>query len=267
MGWRRAQFRDQKVWVQVDKNGEMLADDGRIPMRYSPRAGAKLYRASAGNIQLDSIAAVETLPEPAPADASGGTSGKKLTKSSKRRSAKGGFGKAGSRTERQTALAIKAALDLITSLPVGTIRVFTDGACRGNPGPAGAGALVELPGGRTGEGCRSLGRATNNRAELAAVDLALDLLDEAEVPPDTSVALFSDSKYAHGVLMLNWKAKANTQQIHLLRERLALRTGLRFYWVAGHVGIAGNEQADTLANHGVAGRTEVHWLGDRPGTG
>ncbi|HHO52736.1 MAG TPA: ribonuclease HI [Deltaproteobacteria bacterium] len=141
-----------------------------------------------------------------------------------------------------------------------TVVVFTDGACRGNPGPAGSGAVVLLPGRPRAEGCRSLGRATNNVAELTAVGLALDILDQAGVEADARVAILTDSDYTNGVLCRGWKAKANTLLIRGLRERLASRPGTVLHWVAGHVGIEGNERADALAGLGVDGQSWIRGL-------
>ncbi|MCA9494938.1 MAG: reverse transcriptase-like protein, partial [Myxococcales bacterium] len=136
-----------------------------------------------------------------------------------------------------------------------TTRCFTDGACKGNPGPAGSGAVVELPDGRRAEAARSLGRATNNVAELTAIGMAIDLLETAEIAPISPVVIYTDSSYAEGVLKKGWKAKANTEIILELRQRLRARSGTRLEWVAGHVGVAGNERADELANAGVSGRS------------
>lgn len=246
--WRRASFKGKKVWISVDAAGEPAAEGGRVPMRYSDRAGAKVYRAGASRVTLDEGAAVE-LDDGVSADAAGG--GKKSKGS--------GFGSAGSRTAAQAAMAAEAARSLIAGLPEGTVIAFTDGACRGNPGAAGSGAHVQLPDGRAGEASLSLGRATNNVAELSAVGLALDLLEEAGVEAEAPVALFTDSKYTNGVLCLGWKAKANRELILGLRERLASRRGLVIHWIAGHVGIDGNERADQLANDGVAGSSDTRW--------
>jgi len=156
-------------------------------------------------------------------------------------------------------MAVDAARALLDSLSADTVVCYTDGACRGNPGPAGAGALVVLPDGKLGKGSVSLGEATNNIAELMAIDLALTLLDDSELPADHSVALLSDSSYANGVLCRGWKAKKNRELIMGLRERLGRRPGVTVYWVAGHAGIEGNERADALANEGVEGLSATRW--------
>lgn len=123
---------------------------------------------------------------------------------------------------------------------------YTDGACSGNPGPAGAGMVVIAPGGKIHEGYAFLGSATNNVAELAAV-----LLGVESIPRDAeSVAIHTDSKYAIGVLTLGWKPKANTELVHRTRAALAGRN-VRLVYVPGHAGVPMNERADELAREAV----------------
>ena len=248
--WCRALFRGSKVWVEVDSSGQLAEQGGRVAIRYSKSEGAKLYRAGANRVALmDGSERVE-LPKGLEAPA-GSSSGK-----SKRGS---GFGSAKTRTAQQKAMAVDAAKSLLQSLPTDAVVCYTDGSCRGNPGPAGAGALVVLADGRKGESCADLGHATNNVAELTAILLALELLDEASIAPSHPVALLSDSSYANGVLCLGWKAKKNRELILDIRERLARRPGVTVHWVAGHAGIEGNERADELANQGAAGLTFARW--------
>jgi ribonuclease HI len=252
VGWRQATFKGKTVWIEVGSDGAPAATGGRVPMRYSKREGAKIYRAGAARLgALEGP--VVSLPEGVSADAAP----KGKPKSKGRRGS--GFGKAGTRTAGQAAAAAAAAGALLASLSEDTVVVFTDGACKGNPGPAGSGVSMKLPDGRTAEHARALGRATNNVAELTAVEAALDLLEEAGVAADAPVALMTDSQYTNGVLCLGWKAKANRELILGVRERLSARPGLQVHWVAGHVGIGGNESADALANAGVLGRTFTRW--------
>ncbi len=225
-------------------------------MRYSKSEGAKIYRAGASGLKVDHSQAPVTLPAGASADEAKKSGGGKWSKGKKPSS---GFGSAGTRTKQQAAMAASAFRELLASLPETTIKAFTDGGCKRNPGPAGSGAVVELPDGRVGEASSSLGTGTNNIAELAAVGLALDLLEDAGVANDTAVALFSDSSYTNGVLVRGWKAKKNTELILGLRERLKSWPNLKIHWVAGHVGIAGNERADRLADAGIYGKTALEW--------
>jgi ribonuclease HI len=258
MGWRRGEFGGKPVWVSVDDAGKPRVLGGRVPIRYAPTEGARIYRGSVGLIDLHPSGEIEELPTGIAADKAEAAA--KAERATKRGS---GFGSAGTRTAGQAAMAAEAARELITGLPPETVVVFTDGSCKGNPGPAGSGAVMELPDGRRGEWARSLGRGTNNVAELTAIEMALDMLDRAEVAPEAPVSIFTDSGYAHGVLCKAWKAKANVALITNLRARLKLRPGVTIRWIAGHVGVAGNERADALANRGVEGRTEVLWTEHR----
>lgn len=251
MAWQRATFKGKQVWVEIDADGSPAATGGRVPMRYSDRSGAKVYRAGVSNVVLDSDAAPVALDEGVSAD----------DKKAGGRAKKGrGFGSAGSRTEGQKKAAAEAARELLAELGDDVVIAYTDGGCRGNPGPAGSGVVLQLIDGRRAEASLALGRATNNIAELTAIQVALELLDEAEVPPETRVAVLTDSGYSHGVLVRGWKAKANAELILGLRERLKSRPGVEIHWVAGHVGVAGNERADALANVGVDGVSAKRWL-------
>lgn len=262
MAWRKARFKDQEVWAQVGSDGELEVEGGRVAIRYQARAGAKLYRASAGRVVLLDGALVETLEDGVSADAaaSAKSTATKKTSAGTKKGTPGGFGKAGQRTAAQAAMAVEAAQSLVHELEGKAVLCFTDGACKGNPGPAGSGASVWLPDGTRGEASLSLGRATNNVAELAAIGLALELLDERGVPQTLGGAILTDSAYAHGVLARGWKAKANQALIHQLKEALAARSKLALHWIAGHVGIEGNERADALANMGVSGVSDSRWV-------
>jgi ribonuclease HI len=246
MGWIAADFKGTKVWAEVDDGGQPVVDAGRRPIRYSDAPGSKIYKAAAASVSdlggpvraLD--AGVPAEPRPAAGAAAPGRPGKGS-----------GYGSAGTRSTAQAAAAAKDAKARIAALPAGTILAFTDGACTGNPGPAGSGAVVKLPDGRVFERHRACGWATNNVGELTAVLLALELLTEAGVDVAAPVALFTDSEYTLGVLTKGWKAKANAELIADIKGRLRPWRQLSVEWVAGHVGVAENERADILARRGV----------------
>ena len=246
MGWRRVEFKGKRVWAAVGEDGSLLLDGGRVSIRYSKNQGAKIYRAGGSNVRLISDALVEDLPEGISADAAKSSRGS-------------GFGSAKNRTAKQAAAAAEAARTLLAGLGPEVHVAYTDGSCRGNPGPAGAGALLRLADGRTAEASECLGRATNNVGELAAIALALRLLDEGAVAPEEPVMVLTDSSYSHGVLVKGWKAKANVELIQSVRDALARRPGVEIRWVAGHAGVDGNERADALANRGMEGETMVTW--------
>ena len=134
------------------------------------------------------------------------------------------------------------------------IEIYTDGACRGNPGPGGWAATLSL-----GEHFRELSGAeaatTNNRMELTAVIEALSALKR-----ESRVRVFTDSEYVRrGITewLRAWKARdwrtADKKPVKNrdLWERLdavAARHDIEWRWVKGHSGVPGNERVDALAN-------------------
>jgi len=247
MSWIEADFKGTKVWAEVDAAGRPLAEGGRRAIRYSEAAGAKVYRAAASAVN-DRGGTPRELGPGVSADATIPAGGASPGRTSGRGS---GFGKAGTRTAAQAAAAAVDAQSRIGALSAETVRAFTDGACTGNPGPAGSGAVVKLPDGRVLERYKALGEGTNNIGELTAIQLALELLTQAGVDPATPVALYTDSSYSLGVLTKGWKAKANVELIASIKAALRPWKQLKIEWVAGHVGVPENERADALARKGV----------------
>ena len=240
MMWVEAEFKGKTVWAQVHAEGNLVVEGGRVPIRYSDKAGAKVYRAGQANLTRRPVSPI-SLPDGVSADAS----------PAGRRTGGSGFGSAGKRTQAQATAARESAARLLQSFAPSSAVCFTDGACKGNPGPAGSGAVVKLPDGAVHERFLALGVATNNVGELAAIGLALDVLDEVGFAPTERAEICTDSKYVFGLLELGWKAKSNAELVADLRDRLTDRN-VRLHWVAGHVGVPENERADELANQGVA---------------
>ena len=137
------------------------------------------------------------------------------------------------------------------------IEIYTDGACRGNPGPGGWGALLiagkhrkTLHGGEY--------ETTNNRMELTAAIEALNALKGSR-----AVRLYTDSKYVmHGITewMSNWKARGwktaarkpvKNQDLWQALDEARSRHDIEWVWVKGHSDNPGNEEADALANRGI----------------
>ena len=138
-----------------------------------------------------------------------------------------------------------------------TVIIYTDGACRGNPGPGGWGVLLkygtiskELYGGDAS--------TTNNKMELTAAIKALK-----EIKEPSEITLYTDSKYVlqgieewiHNWKKRQWKGanKKPVKNIELWKELDELRDkhNIKWKWVKGHSGDPGNEIADMLANKGI----------------
>ncbi len=132
------------------------------------------------------------------------------------------------------------------SLPDNCIKIYTDGASSGNPGPSGIGILF-IHGKNKKEISKYIGTATNNIAELTAIKVALEELKRVDLP----VRIFSDSSYAIGLLTKNWKPKKNQTLIFQIRTLMNKFSDLAFIKVKGHSGIKENEIADFLATSSI----------------
>lgn len=140
--------------------------------------------------------------------------------------------------------------------------IYTDGACKGNPGPGGWGVWLRS-GGAEKELCGGEAETTNNRMELTAVIEAL-----AALKRPCRVSLHLDSEYVRkGITewITGWKAKGwrtaarqPVKNVDLWQRLDALVASgghqIEWHWVKGHAGDPGNERADALANRGVPAR-------------
>ena len=137
------------------------------------------------------------------------------------------------------------------------IKVYTDGACKGNPGQGGWGALIlendvkrEIYGGES--------NTTNNRMELMAVIRALELLKD-----QNDITVFTDSTYVQKGIsewIINWKRNGwkssnkksvKNKDLWVELDNLNDLMSVKWQWIKGHAGHSGNERADYLANLGV----------------
>jgi ribonuclease HI len=259
MPWIYALFKGQKVLARAHQN-EALApsEDGLVEIRYRPNDG-RAYRARAANLKAvgpmlpDDACGPAEAPAPRSADASEGSA-------STKRAAK----KSATKGSSESTFASPTEFQIIA---------YTDGACSGNPGPAGCGVIVALPNGKIHEGFEYLGHTTNNVAELTAILRAA----EAVLPRDQTgethatasasskskvvvrMAIHTDSQYAIGVLSKGWKPKANQELIALIKSRITelkqKGVAVSFFYVRGHAGVELNERADMLAREATRTRT------------
>jgi ribonuclease HI len=144
-----------------------------------------------------------------------------------------------------------------------TVEIYTDGACRGNPGPGGWAAVLSA-GGREKELTGAENLTTNNRMELQAVIAALQALKRP-----VEARLYTDSQYVRrGVLewLPQWKARGwktadkkpvKNQDLWQVLDGEVAKHRIEWHWVKGHSGVAGNERCDALANAAIDALLEV----------
>ena len=223
MPWTVALLRGQKVLARASADGSFAAEGGRVEIRYR-KTDPRAYRAAAANLTIvsgealvpdaDVVPGAEPQPKGAKAPAP-----ERLDKSPGAKPTRTGDGWV----------------------------AFTDGACSGNPGPAGSGMVVIAPGGHVDEGFEYLGQSTNNVAELTGILRALEAIP-ADAP---SILIHTDSQYSIGVLTKGWKAKVNQELIARTKSLLAKRPQARLVYVKGHAGVPMNERADELAREAI----------------
>lgn len=226
MPWLFAMLRGQKVYAKAKADGELDAVGGRVEIRYKPNDG-RVYQAGTRNLEVvpgGELMPDETCGEAAPAP---------------------------TKAERSAERKEKAAASALApgAVPKDAYTVYADGACSGNPGPAGLGIVIVAPDGKIAEGFEYLGTGTNNIAELTAILRAAEL-----VPGEAAAVVHTDSQYSIGVLTKGWKAKANQELVANVKAALAKRKGWRIVYVPGHAGVPLNERADALAREAVGTR-------------
>jgi ribonuclease HI len=209
MPWIRHRLRDADVWAKVDNSGALVTD----------RDGR-----------------VEIVYKPEPGAKTYRAGARNLTSPS------------GEPIEIDVGEAAPPSQSA-TAPPANAIHVWTDGACTGNPGPAGLGVVI-IDGKERRELSEYLGQGTNNIAELMAILRGLEEVRDRERP----VIVYSDSAYSIGLLSKNWKAKANVELVDKLRKLVRSFADVRFVKVAGHAGVALNERVDELARQAVERR-------------
>jgi len=212
MPWKKYEFKEQEVYVRTLPTGKPIVHRGRVEVRYKLGA-TKSYRAAPENlVDIDG----ETVTD----EDMGGSSAQAATS--------------------------KAALREQPKEPADedTIVVYTDGACSGNPGPAGIGVFMQRPD-TTVEISEYIGSGTNNIAELTAILRALEAVEEAD--QERRIHLYTDSGWSLGVLIGGWKAKTNLELIGGIKAQMDRLPNLELLKIKGHAGHPGNEEADRLA--------------------
>jgi ribonuclease HI len=216
MPWIEATLRGQRVLARAKADGSLAVEGGRVEIRYNPKDG-RAYRAAARNLELAVDGKLLSDDACVPVAAPGASSVVKPRPSQ--------------------------------AAPAGAWVAYTDGACSGNPGPAGSGVVLVSPKGKMYEGFEYLGEATNNVAELTAILRAVEWLPA----PASGVVVHTDSQYAIGVLQKGWRPKVNQELVARAKRAVETR-GARLVYVPGHSGVPLNERADELAREAIMRR-------------
>jgi ribonuclease HI len=206
--WVRMRFKKNKVWVEADAAGRPLQMDGRVRIKY------QLDQPHEYRVKHHDLRCLEEVPAEDPQTPLGRPAGRAKPPSD-------------------------PPADRI-------VHIHTDGASSGNPGPAGIGVVLQY-GSRRREISEYIGAATNNIAELLAIQKGLAAVRNRRLP----VRVYTDSGYAFGVLTLGWKPKKNTEIISAIRKQMAAFDDLKLVKVRGHHGVLENERADELATSAV----------------
>ncbi|MDI6795890.1 MAG: ribonuclease H [Desulfatibacillaceae bacterium] len=205
--WKRMAFKGGKVWVRLDEKGLPVEKGGKFSIKYKLDQDVE-YSAGKKDVMDLVDGNVPAGSKPAP-----------KTKAAK----------------------AKKAAPLPDHLQ-DCIVIHTDGACSGNPGPAGIGVVLQYKGNEK-QISRHIGEGTNNIAELTAILDGLAAVKNRSLP----VRLFTDSSYAMGLLTNNWKAKKNVALVAKIKNLMAKFKDLKIYKVKGHADDPLNNLADQLA--------------------
>ncbi len=225
--WKRMSFKGNKVWAATNAAGEFDVQNGSVRIKYNLKQDYE-YRVKPENLRPES----DAVPSKKKTGAS--KKGDKPRKTSKKKTPQSG-------TQTSSAQETTQA-----DVPENCIKIYTDGASSGNPGPAGIGVLL-LYGDKQKEISQYIGNGTNNIAELTAIKVALEELKRNDLP----VRIFSDSSYSIGLLTKGWKPKKNQELVFDIKVLMKEFKDLKFIKVKGHAGIKENEIADFLATSAI----------------
>jgi ribonuclease HI len=137
------------------------------------------------------------------------------------------------------------------------VKIYTDGACKGNPGPGGYGCII-VQGGKTRELKGGSKSTTNNIMEMTAIIVALQQLKEpsdVELTTDSQYVVKGMTEWIKGWIRKNWvtasKQPVKNKDLWQKLLQLSEQHKIKWVWVRGHNGHPENERADVLANQGV----------------
>jgi ribonuclease HI len=213
--WVRKKFKGNKVWMAVDSAGRPLIQNNKALIKYQLDQEHEYWVVPNHIIELDAK--------------------DQISKQSRRPES----------SKKRLPPKIKAPVAPPSS-EEGVVKVFTDGASSGNPGPSGIGVFMAY-GPHQREISKYIGITTNNVAELKAVETALIELKRKDLP----VRIYTDSKYVYSLLCEGWKAKKNLELIHAIKNLMSEFPDIKIIKVKGHAGIDGNERADRLATDAI----------------
>ncbi len=221
--WKRMSFKGNKVWAHVDSKNNLVKTDGKVLIKYNLKQDYE-YKVKSDSLKPED----QAVPGKK-------TKNRKTTQGSSKKS---GF--------EQNSKNLVQEVSIEAELPDNCIKIYTDGASSGNPGPSGIGVLL-IYGENRKEISKYIGKATNNIAELTAIKVALEELKRKDLP----VCIFSDSSYSIGLLTKGWKPKKNRELVLEIRTLMKQFNNLSFIKVKGHAGIKENEVADFLATSAI----------------
>lgn len=220
INWKRMQFKKNKVWLAINRDQKPVVKNGKVLIKYQLGQDYE-YWVNPKNIKSIDSVDIETKKS---------KSKKSAENAPKRRNAK-----LKPKTESRDSSEYKDC-----------ICIYTDGASSGNPGPSGIGVVLRF-GKHEKEISKYIGIATNNIAELEAIRTGLLAIKNTEIP----VRIFTDSRYAYGVLTLGWKARKNQKLIKSIKNILLIFKDRKIIKIKGHAGHEENERADFLATSAI----------------
>jgi len=216
--WKRMRFKKNKVWLALDPTGEPIVRDDKMLIKYQLDQDYQYWVNPAAVKPLDSPATEGTVKQ--------------------KKTSQGSVSKQKNHLPKTTPETGGDDKDAIC--------IFTDGASSGNPGPSGIGVVLRY-GKHQKEISEYIGMATNNIAELRAIEKGLKAVKNTDLP----VKLFTDSNYAYGILALGWKERKNKDIVASIKKIISKFKNLTFIKIKGHAGDEGNERADLLARNAI----------------